>query len=184
MEDKIDDRKLTKNLFITGTPGVGKTMLLREVCLPYMPRLGGFYTETVMDGNTREGFILKTLCGKYNGILAKKGMKAKHKLNKYGIDLTVLDNIGVIAVDNAVATRDLVVIDEIGTIEILSPRFCECVARALASKKKVLATIRMNAQPFSDEIKRMYDSEVVEVTRQNYLEVKKYVKEWLGKVLT
>src|SRR5258708_416785 len=36
---------VTKNLFIAGTPGVGKTMLLREVTLGKRERIGGFYTE-------------------------------------------------------------------------------------------------------------------------------------------
>src|SRR5262245_30503392 len=41
---------VTKNLFISGTPGVGKTTLLREVTLGKRERIGGFYTEHILSG--------------------------------------------------------------------------------------------------------------------------------------
>ena len=44
-------------------------------------------------GASREGFMIKTFDGQ-EGLFAKKGLKSKHKLNKYGIDLKVLENIG------------------------------------------------------------------------------------------
>jgi nucleoside-triphosphatase len=168
----------TKNLFITGKPSSGKTTLIKEVCLPYMDKTGGFYTEEIMDGSARLGFILKTFDGR-QGVLAKKGMKSPHKLNKYGIDIDVLENIGADVLVKAVKDKDIIVIDEIGTMELVSELFRTSMQECFGSSKRVLATVRYNAQPFTDEIKKMPDTSVLELTRDNYLEIKKQVKQWL-----
>lgn len=171
-----------KNLFITGKPGCGKTSLIRELCLPHMSRVGGFYTEEIRDGNSREGFILKTFDGK-EGLLAKKGMKSPHKLNKYGLDLGVLDGIGADSIRRAAAGKRLVVIDEIGTMEVFSEEFRKALAECLNSPSKVLATIRYNSQPFTDEVKRMPGTSLLVLERENYIEIKKQAKQWLERAL-
>jgi nucleoside-triphosphatase len=168
----------TKNLFITGKPASGKTTLIKEVCLPYMDKTGGFYTEEIIQNNARLGFLLKTFDGR-QGVLAKKGMKSPHKLNKYGIDINVLENIGADALVKAVKDKELIVIDEIGTMELVSDIFRVSMQECFGSNKRVLATVRFNAQPFTDEIKKMRDTSVLTLTRDNFAEIKKQVKEWL-----
>ena len=64
---------MTKNLFIAGTVGVGKTSLLRDVTLPKRSRIGGFYTEHLLSGKIRRGFIMRTFDGQER-VLAAKGM--------------------------------------------------------------------------------------------------------------
>ncbi len=169
---------MTKNLFITGKPASGKTTLIKEACLSVMDKLGGFYTEEIKEGNTRLGFMLKTFDGR-QGILAKKGMKSPHKLNKYGIDIDVLEKIGADALIKAARDKELIVIDEIGSMEIVSDNFRKALLECFGSSKKVLASVRYNAQPFTDEIKKMKDTSVIVLTRENYPGVKKQVKDWL-----
>ena len=172
---------MTKNLFITGKPAAGKTTLIKEVCLRIMDKTGGFYTDEITENNARLGFMLKTFDGR-EGVLAKKGMKSPHKLNKYGIDINVLENIGADALLKAVKDKELIVIDEIGTMELVSDIFRAALGECFGSGKRVLATVRYNAQPFTDEIKKMRDTSVLALTRDNYAQVKKQVKEWLLEV--
>ncbi|MHB9154586.1 MAG: nucleoside-triphosphatase [Endomicrobiales bacterium] len=171
---------MAKNLFITGKPGSGKTTLIKEVCFPYRDKVGGFYTEEMREGSRRQGFILKTFDGKH-GVLAEKGMKSAAKLNKYGVDLNVLENIGVTALREALSGKEIIVIDEIGSMEILSGVFRAALLECLSSPRKVLAAIRYNAQPFTDEVKRMAGTELVFLSRDNFPEVKKKVKDWLAR---
>ena len=42
---------------VRGSSGCGKTTLIREVCLPYMNMVGGFYTEELREGASRAGFM-------------------------------------------------------------------------------------------------------------------------------
>ena len=169
---------MVKNLFITGKPGSGKTTLIKEVCLPVMDRVGGFYTEEMTESGSRLGFVLKTFDGR-EGVLAKKGMKSSYKFNKYGIDGHVLEDIGAGSLAKALKEKELIVIDEIGSIEIVSELFRKMLIVCLVSEKRVLATVRYNAQPFTDDIKKMKDTSVIVLSRDNYMEVKKEVRDWI-----
>ena len=51
--------------------------------------------------------------------------------------------------------------------------------RCINSPKKVLASVRYNAQSFTDEIKKMADSSLVYLSRDNFLGVKEQVNKWL-----
>lgn len=171
--------RMNKNLFIAGKPGCGKTTLIKEVCLPAGGRVGGFYTEEMKSGPERRGFLLKTFDGK-EGVLAMKGMKSPVKLNKYGIDLNVLEEIGVVSLLAALRDKEIIVIDEIGSMEIVSDIFRKTLFVCLSSNKKVLATIRYNSQPFTDEVKRMGDTSLLCLSRENAGAVKNEVRAWMG----
>lgn len=169
---------LPKHMFITGKPGCGKTALVREVCLQHMECVGGFYTEEIWDGPDRAGFLLKSFDGR-SGVLAKKGMESPYKLNKYGVDLGVLEGIGVDAVLKACATKKVVVIDEIGTMEAFSEAFGKALVEILHNPVRVLATIRYKSQPFTDDVKKMPATSLVYLSRENYMQVKADLKHWL-----
>lgn len=171
-----------KNLFISGTPGVGKTTLIREVTLPYVERVGGFYTEEMRKGSKRWSFKLHAFSGQ-EGILAAKGLASPHKLDKYGVDLEVMETIGVPAMETAMAEKDLIVIDEIGAMEMMSEKFRETLIKCLNGSKPVLATIRHHSQPFSEELKRMSETNTLHLTRVNFPEIKTGVQLWLKNVL-
>ena len=167
-----------KNLVLSGSPGVGKTTLLRELLLPYRSRAGGFLTEELLEGRQRMGFLLKTLDGR-QGVLASKALASPQRLNKYGVDMRVLEDLGVESLRRAARESDLVVIDEIGSMEILSGDFRAAVLECFAGEKPVLATIRHSAQPFTDAVKKMEDTALVVLSRPTYPEVREQVRSWL-----
>lgn len=169
---------IAKNLFIAGTPGVGKTMLLREVTLAKREHIGGFYTEHILAGRIRKGFMIRTFDGQER-MLASKGLKSTHKLGKYGVDLNALENVGVPALKLALMSKSVIVIDEIGSMEMMSERFRTVLLECLTSTKPVLATIRTAAQPFSDQVKKFSDTQTVNLTKSNYAAVKQQVRKWL-----
>jgi nucleoside-triphosphatase THEP1 len=95
------------------------------------------------------------------------------------VDTDALDRVGVAALRQALEESDLVVIDEIGKMELLSPQFKEAVMQAIDSGKKVLGTIMLNPHPFADEIKRHPEVEVLLLTRGNRPQVTNKVLDWL-----
>ncbi|MBI3550831.1 MAG: hypothetical protein HY078_17485 [Elusimicrobia bacterium] len=167
-----------KNLIVSGTPGVGKTSLLKECLSPYRDVAGGFYTEQILEGGKRMGFRVVSLSGE-SKVLASKAMASSVRLNKYGIDLAALDGLAVPAIEAAGAGGRIVVIDEIGAMEAFSERFRTAALACLQGAPRVLATIRHGAHDFSDAVKRLDDTRLLELDRSNYHAVKKEVDAWL-----
>ncbi|KPJ51555.1 MAG: hypothetical protein AMJ37_04625, partial [Dehalococcoidia bacterium DG_18] len=75
--------------------------------------------------------------------------------------------------------RKLVVIDEIGKMELFSPYFKEVVLEAINNEKRVLGTIMLFSHPWADQIKRHHNVVTITVTRTNHQEVLEQVLQWL-----
>jgi len=165
-------------LLLTGKPGTGKTALIKETLASTKVKGGGFYTEEIRTGGVRQGFRIVTLDGQ-EAILAHVDISSPHQVNKYGVDTASLNRVGVSALHQALKESDLIVIDEIGKMELLSPQFREAVTQAITSGKKVLGTIMLNPHPFADEIKRHPEVETILVTRDNRTEAMRKVLNWL-----
>jgi nucleoside-triphosphatase len=159
-------RVVTEKVLLTGRPGCGKTTVIKRVVDNLPRRAGGFYTEEIRDGGTRAGFKIVTLDGQ-EVVFAHVDLKTPQHVGKYGLDLPALEGIGVGAVHQAVRSRRLVVIDEIGPMEIRSAIFRGAVNEALDSGVPVLATIFARSLPFTDAIKSRPDVTLIEVGRDN-----------------
>jgi nucleoside-triphosphatase len=168
----------SKNLVVAGKPGVGKTTLIKETVWPYRSQVAGFYTEELVEDRQRLGFKLKSFAGE-EGVLASKHRAGPPRVGKYGVDLGVLERIGVAELRRAAEGGRMVVIDEIGSMETLSTEFRSVVLELFAGPKPVLATIRFGAQPFTDEVKALPETEVKALTRENYREVRDEVRSWI-----
>jgi nucleoside-triphosphatase len=170
---------MKRALLLTGQPGTGKTALIKEVLARTKVKGGGFYTEEIRTGGIRQGFRIVTLDGQ-EAILAHVHISSPYQVSKYKVDTDALDRVGISALRQALKESHLIVIDEIGKMELLSPRFREAVTQAINSGKRVLGTIMLNSHPFADEIKRHPEVETVVVTRDNRAEVMKKVLDWVA----
>jgi nucleoside-triphosphatase len=159
-------RVVTEKVLLAGRPGCGKTTLIKRVVNNLPRRAGGFYTEEIRDAGTRAGFKLVTLDGE-EAVFAHVDLKTPEHVGKYGLDLSALERIGVGAVRQAIQARRLVVIDEIGPMEIHSAIFRDAVNEALNSEVPVLATIFARSLPFTDAIKSRPDVTLIEVCPDN-----------------
>ena len=156
-----------KNILLTGLPGSGKTSVILETIKRLKDiKAGGFYTQEIREKGERKGFKITSLDGR-ESILSHIDFKGPHKVSKYTVSIENLESIGVQALVEAIEKTDLIVIDEIGKMELFSEKFKEQVLKALDSKKKVLGTIMQASNPFADEIKKRKDVLVLEVTREN-----------------
>ena len=135
-------------------------------------RAGGASRRFLHGGNPRTrgrvGFKLATLDGK-EAVLAHVNFKTRQRLGKYGLDLSALETVGIEALRRAVRARQLVVIDEIGPMEIRSAVFRDVVNDVLDSPEPsgILATITARSLPFTDAIKKRPDVTLVEVRLDN-----------------
>ncbi len=153
-------------LFLTGSPGVGKTTLIRGVLKRLKEvKCAGFYTEEKSHKGQRIGFKIITLDGQ-EGILASIGRKDP-TVSKYSIQVAEFEKIVLPNLDSQVTPADLYVIDEIGKMELLSQKFRTKVIDLLAQPSNILATIAKKGKGFIQQIKSRNDIELIEVTREN-----------------
>jgi len=173
--------KVSQHLLLTGKPGTGKTNLIKEALLRAKRgnlKAGGFYTEEIRSSGIRQGFKIITLDGK-EAILAHVNISSPFQVSKYKVDVDNLNKVGVSATQRALQECDLIIIDEIGKMELLSPQFRETVWQAINGGKKVLGTIMLNPNPFCDEIKHHPEVKVLLVTRDNRKQALAEIQSWL-----
>jgi len=151
-------------ILLTGPPGCGKTTAIMRVldCLTSKP--SGFYTQEIRQGGGRTGFKLITLDGR-EGVLAHTSIRGGTRIGKYGVDLSVMDEMAVDAIRRGVDEGGLIVIDEIGPMELLSKRFQSVLLEALDLDQPVIGTIMRRSSPFADGIKQRPDVHLIRVTR-------------------
>lgn len=155
-----------RTILLTGRPGSGKTTLIRHVLARLAGPAGGFYTQEIREAGRRMGFEIITLDGG-RGILAHVDISSKHRISKYGVDLSALETFAIPAMLDAVEHNKLVVIDEIGPMELLSPEFRQVVLDILGKSASVLGSIVWRSTPFTDQIKSRPDVTLLEVTPEN-----------------
>ncbi|NIR18048.1 NTPase [Candidatus Bathyarchaeota archaeon] len=162
---------LRRLIFLTGRPGVGKTsVLLRAVDILQGKgfEVGGMISREIREQGVRVGFEIMDLQTGAQGWLAHVDQPTGPRISKYRVNLSDLNNVGAGSILRAVEKAHIVVVDEIGPMELVSSDFKDAVMQGVESRKVMTGTIHYTARdPLIDKIKAHEDSEVFEVTRQN-----------------
>ena len=173
---------------ITGAPGVGKTTVIMKAAealksLGY--QVGGMTTEEKREGETRIGFQILDLTTHKHGWLAHVNQPNGPRIGKYRVNQNDLENIGANAIQNAIQTADVIIIDEIGPMELCSQAFKQAVLQAIDSTKLVIATIHYKAtDALVRNIKTRPDAELFEVTIENRNTIHNLIIEKITKILS
>ncbi|NIR42607.1 MAG: NTPase [Gemmatimonadetes bacterium] len=157
-------------ILLTGRPGCGKTTAVRETVERLGPAIevAGFYTEELRRAGRRIGFDVVTVDGR-RGPLARAGAPGP-PVGRYGVDLESFDRVGVAELEAGLsAGADLLVVDEIGKMELLSDRFVSALERLFdpAEDHVVLGTILRGRHPKADWLRSQSGVEIIEVTEAN-----------------
>ncbi len=170
-----------KNLLITGPPRCGKTTLIRRFSQDpeFAPKVGGFITEEIRKKGNRIGFEIIAYPEGKRGLLALKGLPSPHRLGRYGVNLEDLEEIGCAAVEKAISSSKVVIIDEIGKMELFSRKFRDVLVEALDSAQPVIATIMERSHPFADRIKKRSDVLLRALGRENFEILYEDVLKWM-----
>lgn len=150
---------------------MGKTTLLKEIVAALRVCAGGFFTEEERREGKREGFRIVTLAGP-TAILASIHMRSPHRVSKYGVSIEGLEGTGVAALRRAIQEAGIIVIDEVGKMELFSAQFQQAVLDAVESGKPVLGTIMLASHPWADKVKQDPRIRVFTLTEANRSQVK------------
>ncbi len=165
-------------LLITGSPGIGKTTVLCECATQLQDRsLGGFITEEIRGPRGRVGFRLRTFGG-HQATLAHVEHPSRHRVSKYGVDVSALEGI----LESAFPPEaELTLVDEIGKMECFSNLFVDKMTELLDSEEPLVATVALRGGGFIEGVKRRTDVELWQVTRENRDLMPEQVLAWLGR---
>lgn len=156
---------------ITGLPGAGKTQSLTRVIEMLEKEgkiVGGMITQPVVEHNRRTGFYVMNWLSKEKEIFAHIRFSSKIVIGRYGVNLETLDIVGVKALEQAGEQAEIIVIDEIGKMEVESDRFVDAVKNVLDLEKTVIMTLHKKSRnALLQEIRRRDDVRILEVTPIN-----------------
>jgi nucleoside-triphosphatase len=155
-------------ILLEGRPGSGKTtaiIRLAELLREAGVAASGFFTRERRTGGRRTGFELETLDGRH-GLLASVDIRGGPRVGRYGVSLQDLETIVVPAL---VSARDgeVVLVDELGKMELASPAFSQAVAALFDRPVPIVATVQTSRHPFTDELRRRAGTEVIRLTAAN-----------------
>ncbi|MFJ9412602.1 nucleoside-triphosphatase [Streptomyces sp. NPDC101227] len=158
-------------ILLEGRPGVGKTTVVRRLAaLLRTRRAVGFTTGEIRQDRTRTGFALETLQDGRRGVLAHVDFAGPPRVGRYGVDLGVMERLALPPLRSAAVDPDpgeLVLIDELGGMELACTAFQDAVRCLFASDIDIVATVHAKGDPFTDALKRRADIELIHVTRAN-----------------
>jgi len=133
-------------IYITGRPGIGKsTVVLRVInaLRGHGIKVGGILCPEVRGSlGRRIGFKIVDLLTNEEGWLAHKLMfKGGPRIGKYNVNIYDAINIGVKALSKALKEATVIVIDEVGPMELSVPKLKEEIVKVLTSGRNVLAVV-------------------------------------------
>ena len=158
---------------ITGLPGVGKTYTIKKISKSLEKHgytVQGMITEPIMENDERQGFYVENWQTGEKDVFAHKEFETKDKVGEYGVKTKILEKIGIPAIKEAIEKEEIhiIIVDEIGKMEMLSDEFCETVIAGLNSDKPIMVTLHKKSRtPLLQDIRRRNDMRILEVTAVN-----------------
>ncbi len=168
MESQGYTPNIPKNILITGRPGIGKTTIVIKVveAMKHQIRVGGFWTKEVRHERGRIGFQIITVYGE-KGWLAKKGYDSPARVGAYGVCLEEIERLIFPSLQKALTEADLIVMDEIGKMELYHPAFAHWVLKCLDAPQPVLGVLQEAPLPFNKGVSQRRDVILLRVTVNN-----------------
>jgi len=157
---------MSKNIFLTGPPGIGKTSIIKRIIKDLTPLIiHGFYREEIIENNICKGFRIITL-ELHDQILGHIYIEGPHRVEGYGVNIEGFEKL-VLPQLKITKGVDLFIIDEIGRMECLSRKFCEQVKQIINSPIPLIATMAGSEIPEIFRLKQRKDVSILQVTNNN-----------------
>jgi len=166
------------NILLTGRPGTGKTTVIKKFIRMCPLSAGGFFTGEIRERGVRAGFSIEAAGTwdredrdnseqKNRAVMAHVNSRSPYRVGRYGVNISAIEEVGVSALRQGMERAKIIIIDEIGRMELHSSLFQKEVINVLDSRLPVLGVIQIKRNPFLDAIRKRDDVTVIQVTADN-----------------
>ena len=152
-------------ILLTGPPQCGKTTVVQKVVARWPGQAAGFYTREVRQQGIRLGFEIITLDGA-TALLSHVDFPGPHRVGKYGVNLENFHRVALPAL-KVIPGVDLIVVDEVGKMECLSPRFVAAMECLWSAPVPLLVTVPAKGGGYIAALKGKPDKTQLTVTPAN-----------------
>ncbi|BFH64794.1 nucleoside-triphosphatase [Paenibacillus azoreducens] len=167
--NKNGDGDSGKNVFLlTGKPRMGKSTLIKNMIHRLgSERCGGFYTEEIRDDNERIGFKCVAVDGGRLEIASIKN-NSTFKIGRYGVDVKGFEDFVIPLLESSLQSKKVIVIDEIGFMQMLSLPFQEWIRKIIFDHQHVvLGTVPVDSHTEIDKIKNHFRVKIIHINEDN-----------------
>ena len=173
--------KNTKHILLTGEPKSGKSYLLSKLIKSLSKnnktKMKGFISSELQFKGIRVGIKIKNINKESENLMAIKIFKNKkyneknrNHIGSYQVDVNALEQIAL-PVFNDLKGCNLLIIDEIGKMELLSKKFKKNIMELFANEQRfvILAIVPIsNDISFVEKLKqKKKDTEVFQLSKTN-----------------
>ena len=172
----------TSKFLIRGRPGSGKSTalnLIEERLRDLGIEVAGIKTPEVRSGSRRIGFKVVDISTGDSVLFASVSFSSHQRVGRYGVNVSLFESVAIPALVNGLKVAKVILIDEIGKMELLSNKFVEAVKRIWESNKIAVGTVPISRVPFVERLVR--SSEVFWIKRG---EAEKIAKTIVGKIVS
>jgi nucleoside-triphosphatase len=154
-------------ILLSGEPRVGKTTAIKNI----IQRIGkencvGFFTEEICNEAGRIGFDCVSLEGDRIKI-ADVSLESDIRIGRYGIDIDAFECFALNIINGARNTKKVIILDEIGPIQLMSAKFKQELWHLLKESQCILGTIFYQEHAEIDEIKRLPNIKIYNLNTEN-----------------
>jgi nucleoside-triphosphatase len=158
---------MSVRIALTGKPGIGKTTVVKKIAGKLGSRAAGFWTEEIRRGGKRWGFKVVRTDGKEE-LLASTDLDSPFRVSRYGVNLKGFEKLVVPFLEEMSGKRRVLIIDEVGKMELLSESFRKLVEKLIKDKNQVVLTIPVkDIHPLVKKIRGFYGFKVITLTYGN-----------------
>ncbi len=151
------------NLFLTGDISIGKTTILKETLKRIDGRVGGYTTKRVIDGPFRTYVATSLYDQERECTIAKVDSRDWSKevfKEAFSTDLLSI-------LEDSFQNRDLIVLDELGSLENHIDCFTSKVYELLDSDKIVFGVLKVYDCEFLNTIRARDDVIIIKISKDN-----------------
>lgn len=156
---------------LTGPPGCGKTtaaLKIKNMLERSNVRIDGMYTEEVRVSGRRVGFRVVRIATNESGMMAHVDLRSSYRVGRYYVDIKALDNIGVAGILSGLDSAEVVVVDEVGPMELYSGNFIRAVKKILSTEIPAILTVHYKAShPIVQDVRRAAGGNLIALSEVN-----------------